>query len=207
MNEENIEKESAPGWDTIDQALKEIYGDQRPQHYAPKIYYSLGGDQPLDGISIYDDKKSKSYHYVTYGFSELYDKETDDEIVSGYGFELTFRLKYETADEIYPVWPVNLLQNIAKVVFSKGLVFDEYQTLSSGPIKADSPTKITCIIFILDPTLGEIDSPNGKFKFLQIFGLTQSEYEGIKSKTIDRRDFMQEQMRGNALAITDIERK
>jgi suppressor of fused len=169
MDGQNKDDDRAHGWDTIDRALESIYGDQHPQHYAPKVYYALGGDQPLDGISIFLDKKSRSYHYVTYGFSELYSKETDDESVSGYGFEITFRLKYEKEAEVYPVWPVNLLQNIAKTVFSKGLVFDEYHTLSSGPIRMSTPTEITGIIFILDPTLGEAKGPNGALKFLQIF--------------------------------------
>ena len=54
------------------------------------------------------------WHYVTYGFSELYAKESSDAATSGYGFELTFRLAAEAAenaDSTPPVWPMNLLQN------------------------------------------------------------------------------------------------
>jgi hypothetical protein len=207
MSELHHHGETAHGWDVIDKAVGALYGDQQPQHYAPKVNYSLGGDQPLDGVSIYNDRASKSYHYITYGFSELYSKETDDENVSGYGFELTFRLKYEKEADVYPVWPVNLLQNIAKTVFSQGLTFDEYHTLSSGPVMKDKPTEITGIIFILDPKLGEVQGPNGAFKFLQIFGLTTAEYEGIKSKTIDRVELMKTHLTTNALALTDVDRK
>ncbi|KAG1606612.1 hypothetical protein G6F45_013943 [Rhizopus arrhizus] len=32
------------------------------------------------------------WHYITYGFSELYAKESSDADASGYGSELTFRL-------------------------------------------------------------------------------------------------------------------
>lgn len=207
MSERRSNEPSAHGWDTIDNAVTALYGDQQPQHYAPKIYYSMGGDQPLDGVSIYNDKSSRSYHYVTYGFSELYGKETDDQSVSGYGFELTFRLRYHKDVDMYPVWPVNLLQNIAKTVFSKGLTFDEYHTLSSGPLVADRPTELTGIIFMLDPALGEIQGPYGALKFLQIFGLTQSEYDGIKSKAIDRVELMTKHLANNPLGITDIDRK
>jgi hypothetical protein len=206
MKEQN-ESDNAPGWDAIDQAVAKIYGDQEPQHYAPPVYYSLGGDQPLDGISIYDDKQNKCYHYVTYGFSELYEKETEDPDISGFGFELTFRLKYETASKTYPIWPANLLQNIAKVTFSKGMVFDEFQTLSSGPIRIDPSTDITGILFILDKQLGEIKTENGELKFLQIFGLTSAEYKQITEKTLDRREMMEEVQKTNPLGITDVERR
>jgi hypothetical protein len=207
MNAQNKVEENTPGWDAIDKSLQRLYKDQIPQHYAPKVYYSLGGDEPLDGVSVFVDRKNSCYHYVTYGFSELYEKETDDKEVSGYGYELTFRLKYDQPTETYPVWPINLLQNIAKVVFEKGLVFSPYQTLSSGPIRIDPLTSITGILFILDPTLGEIKTPNGKVKFLQIVGLTSDEYEGIINKTIDRREFIKLQEVTNPLVITDVERK
>ena len=199
-------EEKTVGWDAIDAAADAIYGDQEPQHYAPKLYYALGGEDPLDGISIYNDEKNKCYHYVTYGFTELYDKENDDPEVSGFGFELTFRLKYTRASETYPVWPVNLLQNIAKVTFGKGLVFDEFQTLTSGPIRLDPTTDITNILFVLDPQLGEVTTENGAFKFLQIYGLTSAEAQQIKDKTIDRREMMADLQKTNPLYITDVER-
>ena len=44
------------------------------------------------GISIYRAEDPPHWHFVTYGFSELYSKESDDPAVSGWGFELTFRL-------------------------------------------------------------------------------------------------------------------
>ena len=53
----------------------------------------LGGNDPLDGISVYTAKEPiEHWHFVTYGFSELYEKETGDPENSGFGFELTFRL-------------------------------------------------------------------------------------------------------------------
>jgi hypothetical protein len=207
MKTEDNSEEKAVGWDAVDQATTKIYGDQEPQHYAPDVYYSQGGEQPLDGISIYNDEKNKCYHYVTYGFSELYEKESDDTDISGYGFELTFRLKYEKVSPTYPVWPVNLLQNIAKVTFSRGMVFDEFQTLSSGPIRVDPPTHITGILFVPDKSLGELKTENGAFKFLQIFGLTTAEYNQIVEKTLDRREMMSGLQKTNPLSITDVERK
>jgi hypothetical protein len=207
MDQKNTEKDITVGWDAIDKALAVVYSNQVPQHYAPTVYYSLGGDQPLDGISIYLDESNKCYHYVSYGFSELYSKESEDDNISGYGFELTFRLMYEVAESAYPIWPVNLLQNIAKVVFERGITFDEYQTLSSGPIRVSPTTMLTGIIFLIDPALGIIQSQNGQIKFLEIYGLTKLEYDAIVSKTVDRREFLQQQKENNPLMITEVDRK
>jgi hypothetical protein len=201
------EEEEAKGWAAIDAALFNIYQHQQPQHYAPTVYYSTGGSEPLDGISIYKNENHKCYHYVTYGFSELYEKETDNTELSGFGFELTFRLKYDQAETVYPIWPVNFLQNIAKVVFEKGLVFDDYHSLGTGPIKADYDTQIEAIIFITDPELTEINTEFGKVKFLQIFGLTSLEYESIRNKQVDRRSWLAELSLKNKLLITDLNRK
>jgi hypothetical protein len=207
MNGQNTENTETIGWDAIDKVLKEEYPEQVPQHYAPKVYYSLGGNEPLDGISVYVDKKNKCYHYITYGFSEIYKKETEDKEISGFGFELTFRLKYSEFSETYPIWPIIFLQNIAKVTFSKGLTFQEFQTLSSGPIRLEPSTEIKGILFTLDPTLKKIETENGKVEFLQIFGLISSEYQNIIDKKTDRREFIKGKRDENPLLITDVERK
>lgn len=200
-------EDNTKGWDAIDGALTKIYSDQEPQHHAPKVHHSLGGSEQLDGVSIYKNEKRKFYHYITYGFSELYDKETDDPKVSGFGFELTFRLKYVSRQSKYPVWPVNFLQNIAKVVFEKGLVFDDYHSLGTGPIKDDSDTEIKAVLFITDPELKQIDTDYGTVKFLQIYGITAKEYESIKNKQVDRRAWLPEIMKKNELLVTDLDRK
>ncbi len=207
MNGQESENTETIGWDAIDKILKKEYGNQVPQHYAPKVYYSLGGNEPLDGISIYVDIENKCYHYITYGFSEIYEKETEDKEISGFGFELTFRLKYAEFSENYPTWPINLLQNIAKVTFSKGMRFKEFQTLSSGPIRLEPSTEIKGILFILDPTLKEMKTENGKVGFLQIFGLTSTEYQNIIDKKTNRRKLISEELNKNPLLITDVERK
>src|ERR1700679_2089959 len=85
--------ESTKGWDAIDAALVKIYGDAEPLHYASAIKWMLGGPDPLDGVSVYKrERPSPHWHFVSYGLTELYVKESDDTEVSGFGFELTFRL-------------------------------------------------------------------------------------------------------------------
>ncbi len=66
--------ESAPGWDAIHGSLQGVYGDQEPQHWGTLISYSLGGPDPLDGISAYSckDGGADHLHFVTFGYSSLY---------------------------------------------------------------------------------------------------------------------------------------
>lgn len=39
---------------------------------------------------------------------------------SGFGFELTFRLKRETGESAPPTWPAELMQGLARYVFQSG---------------------------------------------------------------------------------------
>ena len=90
--DKNKEEVKAVGWDAITDACEIIYPDQKePRHYGTLVKWRLGGNDPLDGISIYDG--GDYWHFVTYGLSEIYEKETDNKDVSGYGMEFTFKLK------------------------------------------------------------------------------------------------------------------
>ena len=77
-NSKNVKRESeiinVSGWDAIDEEAKRIYpGQDNPKHYASLIKWRFGGSDPLDGINVYDS--GDYWHFVTYGLSELYDKE------------------------------------------------------------------------------------------------------------------------------------
>ena len=90
-NEQNEEIE-APGWDAIDKLCDKVYPNQKnPKHYGTMIKWIFGGNDPLDGISVYDG--GDYWHFITYGLSELYEKESEDKEWSGYGMEFTLKLK------------------------------------------------------------------------------------------------------------------
>ncbi len=145
-----------PGWDAINAALAPLYAGQEPRHFGTALPYTLGGQDPLDGISVYwADAPVPHWHYITYGFSELYAKESSDADASGYGFELTFRLAAEAgenAGSTPPVWPMNLLQNLARYVFASGNVFEDGHHLNAnGPIALETDTRLCHLAFIADP--------------------------------------------------------
>lgn len=90
-------EDDAVGWLYIDKELEKLYPGQEPKHFAPALHYAIGGEDPLDGISVYESEKQAShFHFVTYGFSELYyNEESAGNEFSKFGFELSFRLKRE----------------------------------------------------------------------------------------------------------------
>ena len=174
-----------PGWDAVNAALAALYPGQSPRHYGTALPYTLGGQDPLDGISVYwADVPRPHWHYITYGFSELYAKESGDAAASGYGFELTFRLAADAgdnADSTPPVWPMNLLQNLARYVFGSGNAFEEGHHLdANGPIALETGTRLCHLAFMADPQLPARDTSNGRLQFLQLVGLTDEEMEAVK---------------------------
>lgn len=169
------------GWHAIDSALHRIYGDAQPFHYAPDVPAIAGGNDPIDGISVFaSERGAPHWHYVTYGFSDLHEKSSDDPEQSGFGFELTLRLRRGDETEP-PAWACNVLQNLARYVFRTGNPFGVgHHVPLNGPIALGLDTEIHSVAFALDPELGEIDTPYGKVEFLQMVGITRDEARAIK---------------------------
>lgn len=193
------------GFDAIHHAMQGLYPGQEGIHYGTIIPAFLGGNNPLDGVEVWkSDHGMPHWHYVTYGFTELYEKECDDPEVSGYGFELTFRLKGEDEDQP-PAWPISLLQNLARYVFSSGNVFGPgHHMNANSPIALDTDTQLTALGFRVDPELGELDTPNGHFKFLQVVGLTEDEMDAMMCWNGTK--FLAELEKQIPLCITDLSR-
>ncbi|NUO61297.1 MAG: suppressor of fused domain protein [Hamadaea sp.] len=170
----------SPGWDAIDAALAPLYPEIEPLHYGTLLKWSLGGDDPLDGVSVY--RREDHWHFVTYGMSELYAKESEDPDVSGWGFEFTFRLARAADEDEPPMWALNFLQNLARYVFTTGNVFEPGHHINlNGPIAVDRPaTLIRAATFADDPELGVLSTPHGTVRFLQIVGITLDEYAAVE---------------------------
>jgi hypothetical protein len=209
--QETYNDESAPGWDAIDAQLQAVYGEQEPQHWGTLISYRLGGPDPLDGISAYSctDGGQDHLHFCTYGFSALYyDEEAVGKEFSGYGFELTFRLPSEWMPEGDVMWVCGMFQNLARYVFESGRWFEPYHHLQAKlPVPDGATTELAGLVLLPDPTLDPIDTPHGRVEFLQMFGITQSELDAIKSKERTTEEIVEQHRKGNPLLITDLSRK
>jgi hypothetical protein len=202
--------DSTPGWDAIDARLAEFYLDVEPEHFGTVIKHMMGGPDPLDGISRYNSLSGNllHQHFVSYGFSELYyDEEAAGKEFSKFGFELTFRLKPFAADKKENIWPGNLMQNLARYVFESGNWFDDHHWIpANGPIRSDTDTAITGIVFVIDPELGVIATPHGDLQFLQMVGVTETEITSIRDKAISAEEVINRLRKDNPLLITDLER-
>lgn len=179
---------NSSGWDAITEACEKIYPTQKdPKHYGTLISWQFGGNDPLEGISIYD--AGEYWHFVTYGLSELYDKESENKEISGFGMEFTFKLKkdaYENEEgELKCI--CGILQAIARITFTKGEIFRVFEYLYTGQqqgIDTKMESNITGFITIPDEELGSIDTPNGKVDFVEFIGVTNAELLAIQNKEI-----------------------
>lgn len=177
--------EESDGWTLIEKEFLRVYpGQTDPKHYGTLINWSLGGPDPLDGISIYDG--GDYWHFVSFGMTELYEKESEDKETSGYGYELTFKLKkgFNDDEEAEIKNVCGLLQTIARLVFKDGEVFrpDEYiYTGQKSGIDARRISKLTGFITVKDPTVETIEPPNGKVEFLEFIGMTDAELKTLST--------------------------
>lgn len=182
----------ALGWDAITKKFEEIYPNQNnPMHYGTIIDWKFGGNDPLRGISIYDG--GDCFHFVTYGLTELYEKESANKEVSGYGMEFTFRLKKDKyGDEEGELKCIcGILQSIARITFVNGEVFRPYEYIYTGQtmgIDAYQKSNITGFITIPDVKADVINTPNGKVEFVEFIGVTDKELRAIMDKQITVRE-------------------
>ena len=180
--------DNTAGWDAITAEFERIYpGQTDPKHYGTLISWQLGGNDPLDGISIYDG--GDFWHFVTYGLSELYDKETEDAEWSGYGYEMTFKLEKASiagADEEKELRCIcGILQAIARITFQNGEIFQNNEYLYTGQttgIDCGQKSNITGFICVYDPSVRTIQTPNGKVEFIELIGMTDAELQMLKAR-------------------------
>ncbi|NFS10485.1 suppressor of fused domain protein [Clostridium botulinum] len=182
------------GWKAIEDATLIMYpGQTDPKHYGTLISWNLGGNDPLDGISIYDG--GEYYHFITYGLSELYEKEFENKEYSGYGFELTVKLKKDgLEDEEAGIRGMcGILQAIARMTYNEGEIFQPNEYIYTGQTTGMDPngeSLITGFITQLDK-LGEIKTPNGKVQFVELIGATDAELKEIIDKKLNVKELFE----------------
>lgn len=206
-------EESTPGWEAIDKQLDSVYPGIEARHYGSILHYNMGGEDPIDGTSVYDSfKQIRHRHFITYGMSELYyNEEAVGGEYSNWGFEFTFRLVPFVADGADdPMWPINLINNLARYVFESGRWFEVNHFIpANGPIRLDCDTDIVGIAFAEDPELGKIITPYGEVSFLQIVGITSKELERLEAnpRKSEVAKLLDELRQDNPLLLTDLTRR
>lgn len=165
-----------------------VYPNQTsPKHYGTLIKWNLGGNEPLDGISIYDG--GDYWHFVSFGLSEIYEKESSNKDISGYGMEFTFKLKKSNFTNLESELKniCGIFQQLARETFVNGEIFNPYEYIYTGQkegIDVEQKSKITGFITALDSKIEEIDTVNGKVRFVELIGATNDELLAITNKKL-----------------------
>lgn len=202
------EEDWAPGWNAIEEEFSKLYPKQSPEHFGTEITARaiFGGDQYLDGYSIYSSPKGYQ-HIVTFGMTNLY---AEEEALGGdwnrWGYEMTFKLKEQNTDAC--LWAMDMLSNLARYTYEKEAYFEEFQYISGDgtPLKKKSKSKLTALFCIQDPELNSLNTLYGKTEFIQLFGILEEELEFLMKKPENASIFYEIVKKTNPDFVTDLYR-
>lgn len=200
----------APGWQAIDDAFEALYPGQQPEHFGTLLTSraALGGDEYLDGFSVYSSPKGYK-HLVTYGMTVLYgDEEAFGGEWNGWGYEITIKLKEK--DTANCMWAIDMLSNLARYTYKTERFFQPNQFIrgNGSSLHIGSDSLITALLLINDTEVEPQMSVYGKTEFIQLVGITEAELEAVME---DRNNIpvllrrMKED--GNADLVTDMKRQ
>ena len=189
------------GIDAIENEVKRIHPLwENARYYTPKTAWESGGTEPLEQISIH--KEEDYFHFITYGLTELHDKESKDQTKSGFGTELTLKLKrgeYKNqSEERKELLNIALfLQNFAKYIIQENSIVKPYE--DTYLVKASSSRKnigidiagtsnIVAFITVPDKDLQSLDTPYGRVDFIALIGITKKELQALRNGKITEKE-------------------
>lgn len=183
-----------PGLQALYETCNKVYPEQgNPLQVTALVKFWLGGPDPLDYISMYSNPGNPSlnvpphWHYVSFGLSDLHGDGRVHEVSnrSGFGFEMTFRLKREEGETAPPTWPAKLLQTLARYVFQSG------NTLCAGDYASwhyaldnSQDSAIRHMLMSEDPQLAATHTPHGEVQFVQIVGVCAEEVKAAQQWSV-----------------------
>jgi hypothetical protein len=107
-----------------------------------------------------------------------------------------------------PDWPFTMLNELAKHVNGNGVLLQDGDRIDLGgpvtgfPNLQDAPaTGLTVYAITIDRQLGQIRTPNGRVRFLQVVGVTAAEKD--RMLTTSTADVLKDMAESNALLLTD----
>ena len=189
---------------------------------------------------------SKHWHYIGLGLSDIYGYRTlrqcDESLrnlwpeyaerneprpelypmpphgvsASGFGFELTIRVKCNSEEEWNsepPRWPESLMQNLARYVFQSRNTYSVGDHVAWHlPLDSDGDSgdtsEIRHILMTLDPQLGQTETPQGLVKFIQIVGVCEKELQAAREWNVGGilEEMKRHEETGGTLLVTDMRR-
>ncbi|SFI90129.1 MULTISPECIES: suppressor of fused domain protein [unclassified Bacillus (in: firmicutes)] len=198
----------APGWEAIDEIFDKLYPNQKPAHYGTTFHERsiFGGDQYLDGYSIYQSPNGYK-HLLTYGMTELY---TDEEAFGGewsrFGYEMTIKLKEDSNEDC--MWAIDMLSNLARYTYTQKRFFEPMQFVAGNgtSLHIGVESAITALLVVSDTEAEGIDTVHGRVNFIQLVGITQQELEVLKEDYTQAEVLVKNMKKDNPYLITDMKR-
>lgn len=210
INKLEEDEEFSPGWQAIDDAFEELYPGQQPAHYGTELHARamLGGDEYLDGYSIYQSPKGYK-HIVTYGMTELYgNEEAYGGEWNGWGYEMTIKLREERNEDC--MWAIDMLSNLARYTYKTGKYFVacQYVKGNGGSLHIGEESLITAVLLVNDTEAKAQESVYGKTEFIQLVGITEAELQALIKDSSNVDKLIQMMVNdGNKELVTDMKRK
>ena len=175
------DEEYSPGWQAIDDAFEALYPGQTPDHFGTLLpaRAMLGGDQYLDGFSVYTSPKGYK-HLVTYGLTVLYgDEDAFGGEWNGWGYEMTMKLKEKDVENC--MWAIDMMANLARYTYTTNRYFepDQYVKGNGTSLHIGEDSLITALLLVSDTEAKPQMSVYGKTEFIQLVGITESEVQAL----------------------------
>jgi hypothetical protein len=180
------------------------------QHFpgvAPVVVTMVSADlDGFEGIRILRDPQERFWCYLTYGISDLAEKQGTHPALSGLGYELTMRVP-GGSEPTPPDWPIPLLNNLARYLRPKRYdIVDSEPLLFNAPLIASLPTTLTAVMLADDVQFGYgMDTPNGYVQFRQVVGITHD--EGVFQSGFGRSMLLEKMAAVNPFLLTMLDRR
>lgn len=200
--------EWGPGWDIIENEFSKLYPNQEPNHYGTNMVKRaiFGGDQYLDGYSIYSSENGYK-HIVTFGMTELY---ADEEAFGGewnkWGYEMTIKLNEDSTEDC--LWALDMLGNLARYTYTTERFFEPYQYVKGNgeSLHIGVDSKITALLLVPDTEIESQDTIYGKTEFIQLVGITEREMDAILEDRNNMQIILENMKKDNPYLVTDMTR-
>lgn len=207
------DEEWIPGWEAIDQAFAQRYPGVDPSHIASNMAARamFGGSEFLDGVSFFPSPNGYQ-HLVSYGMTALYaDEASHGREYSGWGYEMTMKVRSETAEDAH--WAADVLRNLARYTYTSKRWFEPFQSIGGQgtPIRNGSDSLLTSLLVVPDTEVPGIDTVHGRVDFLQLVGITQSEFAWVTADSTEGHIVRSQRLvaalrEDSPLLITDLSR-
>jgi hypothetical protein len=198
----------APGWAALDRHFQAWFRGVTPHQFTSTRPYELDGHSPLPAVMVWPSDEPRTWLYVGYGLSELFEKSSPLDDTSGFGVELVMRIPRAPLppggsldDEVPPQWPVTLIQMLGHYVLSRRSGFDSGHVIDLGGPIDRGETALTAIVCVPDPVVAPLEGPFGRVLFLNLVGLHADELAVVKDLELGAQ--MGLVVDANPKAITD----